>query len=34
MARDGRKTAWINDRRVSGDIFAVSETLVELWAAR
>ncbi len=30
-ARDGRKTAWINDRRVSGDILrAVSETLVEL----
>jgi DNA repair protein RecN (Recombination protein N) len=29
--RDGRKTAWINDRRVSGDILrAVSETLVEL----
>jgi len=30
-ARDGRKTAWINDRRVSGDILrAVSDTLVEL----
>ncbi|MGJ8611874.1 MAG: DNA repair protein RecN, partial [Octadecabacter sp.] len=30
-ARDGRKTAWINDRRVSGEILrAVSETLVEL----
>jgi DNA repair protein RecN (Recombination protein N) len=29
--RDGRKAAWINDRRVSGDILrAVSETLVEL----
>ena len=29
--RDGRKTAWINDRRVSGDILRrVSETLVEL----
>ncbi|PVA07023.1 DNA repair protein RecN [Thalassorhabdomicrobium marinisediminis] len=29
--RDGRKTAWINDRRVSGEILrAVSETLVEL----
>lgn len=28
---DGRKTAWINDRRVSGDILrALSETLVEL----
>lgn len=30
-SRDGRKTAWINDRRVSGEILrAVSETLVEL----
>ncbi|MFQ3183908.1 MAG: DNA repair protein RecN (Recombination protein N) [Alteromonas macleodii] len=30
-SRDGRKTAWINDRRVSGDILrAVSATLVEL----
>jgi len=29
--RDGRKTAWINDRRVSGEILrAVSQTLVEL----
>ena len=29
--RDGRKTAWINDRRVSGEVLrAVSETLVEL----
>ena len=29
--RDGRKTAWINDRRVSGEILRkVSETLVEL----
>lgn len=29
--RDGRKTAWINDRRVSGEILrAVSDTLVEL----
>jgi len=29
--RDGRKTAWINDRRVSGDVLrALSETLVEL----
>jgi len=29
--RDGRKTAWINDRRASGEILrAVSETLVEL----
>lgn len=29
--RDGRKTAWINDRKVGGDILrAVSETLVEL----
>ncbi|MGB7316425.1 MAG: DNA repair protein RecN, partial [Planktotalea sp.] len=28
---DGRKTAWINDRRCSGDVLrAVSETLVEL----
>ncbi len=28
---DGRKTAWINDRRVSGEVLrAVSETLVEL----
>jgi len=30
-SRDGRKTAWINDRRVSGDVLrAVSEHLVEL----
>ena len=30
-AKDGRKTAWINDRRVSGEILrAVSDTLVEL----
>ena len=30
-SRDGRKTAWINDRRVSREILrAVSETLVEL----
>lgn len=29
--RDGRKTAWINDRRVSGDLLrSLSETLVEL----
>jgi len=29
--RDGRKTAWINDRRVSGDALrAVSDTLIEL----
>ncbi len=29
--RDGRKTSWVNDRRVSGEILrAVSETLVEL----
>jgi DNA repair protein RecN (Recombination protein N) len=29
--RDGRKTAWINDRRVGGEVLrAVSETLVEL----
>lgn len=29
--RDGRKTAWINDRRATGDILrALSETLVEL----
>jgi DNA repair protein RecN (Recombination protein N) len=29
--RDGRKTAWINDRRVSGEVLrAVSEHLVEL----
>lgn len=29
--RDGRKTAWINDRRVSGDVLrALSDTLVEL----
>ena len=29
--RDGRKTAWINDRRASGEVLrAVSETLVEL----
>jgi DNA repair protein RecN (Recombination protein N) len=31
-SRDGRKTAWINDRRVSGDVLrAVSEHLVELY---
>jgi DNA repair protein RecN (Recombination protein N) len=30
-SRDGRKTAWINDRRVSGDALrAVSDTLIEL----
>lgn len=30
-SRDGRKTAWINDRRVSGDVLrAVSEHLIEL----
>lgn len=30
-ARDGRKTAWINDRRASGEVLrAVSATLVEL----
>lgn len=30
-AADGRKTAWINDRRVSGDVLRdLSETLVEL----
>lgn len=30
-ARDGRKTAWINDRRVSGDVLRqLSATLVEL----
>jgi DNA repair ATPase RecN len=29
--RDGRKTAWINDRRVSGDVLRnLSDTLVEL----
>ncbi|KJZ20513.1 DNA repair protein RecN [Loktanella sp. S4079] len=29
--RDGRKTAWVNDRRVSGEVLRkVSETLVEL----
>jgi DNA repair protein RecN (Recombination protein N) len=29
--RDGRKTAWVNDRRVSGEVLrALSETLVEL----
>ena len=29
--RDGRKTAWVNDRRVSGDVLRqLSETLVEL----
>jgi len=29
--RDGRKTAWINDRRVSGEVLrTLSETLVEL----
>ncbi|MFT5868961.1 MAG: DNA repair protein RecN (Recombination protein N) [Paracoccaceae bacterium] len=30
-SRDGRKTAWVNDRRVSGEVLrALSETLVEL----
>ncbi|PZX16251.1 DNA repair protein RecN (Recombination protein N) [Palleronia aestuarii] len=30
-ATDGRKTAWVNDRRVSGDVLRrLSETLVEL----
>lgn len=30
-SRDGRKTAWINDRRVSGEVLRnLSETLVEL----
>ena len=30
-SRDGRKTAWINDRRASGDILrALSDTLLEL----
>lgn len=30
-ARDGRKTAWINDRRASGEVLrALSDTLVEL----
>jgi DNA repair protein RecN (Recombination protein N) len=30
-AADGRKTAWVNDRRVSGDVLrALSDTLVEL----
>ena len=30
-SRDGRKSAWINDRRASGEVLrAVSETLVEL----
>ncbi len=29
--RDGRKTAWVNDRRVSGEVLrALSDTLVEL----
>ena len=29
--QDGRKTAWVNDRRVSGDVLrALSETLIEL----
>ncbi|MEY1555986.1 DNA repair protein RecN [Yoonia sp. R2331] len=29
--RDGRKTAWVNDRRVSGEVLrALSETLIEL----
>lgn len=29
--RDGRKTAWVNDRRVSGEVLrSLSETLVEL----
>jgi len=30
-ARDGRKTAWVNDRRASGEVLrALSDTLVEL----
>ena len=30
-AKDGRKTAWVNDRRVSGEVLrALSDTLVEL----
>ncbi|MGP9788406.1 DNA repair protein RecN [Roseinatronobacter sp. NSM] len=30
-SRDGRKTAWVNDRRASGEVLrALSETLVEL----
>lgn len=30
-ARDGRKTSWVNDRRVSGEVLrALSDTLVEL----
>ena len=30
-SRDGRKTAWVNDRRVSGEVLrALSDTLVEL----
>jgi len=30
-ARDGRKTAWVNDRRCSGEVLrALSETLIEL----
>jgi DNA repair protein RecN (Recombination protein N) len=30
-SRDGRKTAWINDRRTSGEVLrALSDTLVEL----
>jgi len=30
-SRDGRKTAWVNDRRVSGEVLrALSQTLVEL----
>lgn len=30
-SRDGRKTAWVNDRRVSGDVLRqLSDTLVEL----
>ncbi len=30
-ARDGRKTAWVNDRRCSGDVLRqLSETLIEL----
>ena len=30
-SRDGRKTAWVNDRRVSGDVLrSLSEALVEL----
>lgn len=30
-SREGRKTAWVNDRRVSGEVLrALSETLVEL----